>query len=162
MIVRAGDLHPAGLKVDLAVHAGRLGWERDFEIEVTGGRLTAHVRPSRNGLTCSGQIVAEARIPCARCLSPYQLPVQREFDVRYIAAPRGEVPEHIEVQVPREDLDIAYLNEEGEFDVEGLISEQIYLEIPMKPLCNPSCRGLCPGCGSNLNNESCRCQTSVF
>lgn len=161
MIVRAGDLHPAGLKVDLAVHAGRLTWEPGTDIEVTGGRLTAHVRPARNGLACSGQIVAETLIPCARCLSPYPLPVRREFDVRYVPPPRGDAPEHVEVQVQREDLDIAYLNEEGEFDVEGLISEQIYLEIPMKPLCTPACRGLCPGCGSNLNNEDCRCPASV-
>lgn len=161
MIVRAGDLHPAGLKVDLAVHAGRLNWEHGTEIEVTGGRLTAHVRPSRTGLTCSGQIVAETLIPCARCLLPYPLPVQREFDVRYFPAPRRDAPEYVEVHVQREDLDIAYLNEAGEFDVEGLISEQIYLEIPMKPLCSPGCRGLCTGCGYNINIENCRCPASA-
>ena len=157
MIVRAGDLHPAGLKVELVVHAGRLEWEHDSDIEVTGGRLTAHVRPLRNGLTCSGQIVATALIPCARCLSQYPLPVQRDFDLRYMPARRVDATEHVEVQVQREDLDIAYLNEEGEFDVEGLISEQIFLEIPMKPLCTPACRGLCVICGSNLNNEKCHC-----
>ena len=161
MIVRAGDLHPAGLKIDLAVRAGLVNWEHGSEIEVTGGRLTAHVRPAPGGLTCSGQIVAKALIPCARCLLPYSLPVLREFDVRYVPAPRGDAPEHVEVHVQSEDLDIAYLNEEGEFDVEGLISEQIYLEIPMKPLCSAECRGLCPHCGSNRNNENCRCPASV-
>ena len=158
MIVRAGDLQPAGLRVDQAVHAGRLTWEQGSEIEVTGGRLTAHVSPSRTGLACRGSIDAEALVPCSRCLVSYPLPVQREFEVRYVPAPTGYAPENAEVQVQREDLDIAYLNEEGEFDIEELISEQIYLEIPMKPLCSPACRGLCPGCGCNLNIEYCRCK----
>jgi uncharacterized protein len=39
-----------------------------------------------------------------------------------------------------------------------MAAEQVYLEIPMKPLCSPECRGLCPRCGANLNTETCACR----
>ena len=30
-----------------------------------------------------------------------------------------------------------------------------------KNLCSPDCKGLCPGCGANLNHEACRCKKAV-
>jgi uncharacterized protein len=38
--------------------------------------------------------------------------------------------------------------------------EQIYLELPMKPVCREACRGLCPTCGADLNAGSCACAAS--
>jgi uncharacterized protein len=35
--------------------------------------------------------------------------------------------------------------------------EQFYLALPMKPLCDSGCHGLCPECGTNLNRETCTC-----
>jgi uncharacterized protein len=35
--------------------------------------------------------------------------------------------------------------------------EQFYLALPMKPLCQEGCRGLCPQCGTNLNQSECAC-----
>jgi uncharacterized protein len=36
--------------------------------------------------------------------------------------------------------------------------EQMYLALPMKPLCRDDCRGLCPTCGANLNLAACGCK----
>jgi uncharacterized protein len=33
--------------------------------------------------------------------------------------------------------------------------------LPMKPLCRPDCKGLCPQCGLNLNDEACSCAPDV-
>ena len=35
--------------------------------------------------------------------------------------------------------------------------EQLYLALPMKPLCREDCRGLCAECGANLNLTTCGC-----
>jgi uncharacterized protein len=35
--------------------------------------------------------------------------------------------------------------------------EQFYLALPMKPLCAEGCKGLCPHCGTNLNEATCTC-----
>ena len=38
-----------------------------------------------------------------------------------------------------------------------LLREQFYLALPMKPLCQEDCRGLCPQCGVNRNTGTCDC-----
>jgi uncharacterized protein len=37
------------------------------------------------------------------------------------------------------------------------LRDQVLLALPMKLLCNPTCRGFCPECGTNLNFASCVC-----
>jgi uncharacterized protein len=39
-----------------------------------------------------------------------------------------------------------------------ILAEQVNLALPMKVICSSDCRGLCPHCGANLNNEECRCE----
>lgn len=40
------------------------------------------------------------------------------------------------------------------------IREEIILDYPIKPLCKPDCKGLCPRCGANLNEGGCTCGTT--
>ena len=55
-----------------------------------------------------------------------------------------------EVELEKDELGALII--EGEhLDTEPLIAEQILLEVPMKPLCSPECRGLCPRCGADRN-----------
>ncbi|MBI3635882.1 MAG: DUF177 domain-containing protein, partial [Candidatus Rokubacteria bacterium] len=46
-----------------------------------------------------------------------------------------------------------------ELDVSRLVETETSLALPMKPLCRPDCRGLCPLCGGNRNVVSCTCET---
>ena len=161
MIVRVDDLQPEGLRVDLALEVGPLSYQDGLEAAVSGTKLTALIRPSRGGVTCTGGVVAAISMPCSRCLASCTLQVDRQFDVCYLPAPPAGEVGGLDFQIPREDLDVSYLDAEGKLDMRDLVSEQIYLAFPMKPLCAPECRGLCPGCGSNLNAEICRCRTSA-
>lgn len=34
----------------------------------------------------------------------------------------------------------------------------LWLEMPMRILCHPACKGLCPACGANRNETACACQ----
>jgi len=45
-----------------------------------------------------------------------------------------------------------------EIDLSGLVWEALALELPMKPVCSDECRGLCPVCGGNLNENDCGCR----
>jgi len=47
--------------------------------------------------------------------------------------------------------------EGGELHLSEIACEQIFLEIPYQPLCHEECKGLCPGCGKDLNLLSCEC-----
>jgi len=161
VLVRAGDLQPEGLQLDLRPDIDTLSYEGAIEIGVEQPVLTARVVPSRGGLKCSGRLEATARVPCSRCLEPYSLPVDRPFDLAYLPAPKQHGEEGMELQISRDEMDVAFLDDGDQLDMNVLAAEQVYLALPMKPLCSESCRGLCPGCGSNLNLEACRCAATV-
>ena len=59
-----------------------------------------------------------------------------------------------------EDEDIVLL-ENDEVDLGDLARTAFILDIDTKFLCAPDCKGLCPGCGVNLNFEPCRCKKEV-
>ena len=42
-------------------------------------------------------------------------------------------------------------------DIDGLVRDDILLELPSKYLCSDECKGLCPKCGANLNEKACGC-----
>lgn len=53
--------------------------------------------------------------------------------------------------------DIIYYNR-GVLDIDEYILMEVASSLPMKTLCDDNCKGLCPGCGIDLNKESCTCQ----
>lgn len=56
-----------------------------------------------------------------------------------------------------EDDDIVLLDDD-EVDVTELARDAFILDMDTKFLCSEDCKGLCPGCGADLNRESCRCK----
>jgi uncharacterized protein len=97
---------------------------------------------------------ADIELTCSRCLEPFTLPVATDFDLRYV--PRTENVGDGEKEVEEDDLTTAFYSED-QIDLGHLIVEQLQLAVPMKPLCNEACKGLCPQCGTNLNISSCDC-----
>ena len=101
-----------------------------------------------------GRVTTTLELPCGRCLEPFTLPVDASFDLRYQphAANTGEGEREIE----EDDLSTAFYENEA-IDLGQLMREQFYLALPMKPLCDEHCLGLCTVCGTNLNRETCGC-----
>jgi uncharacterized protein len=42
-------------------------------------------------------------------------------------------------------------------DLRDEIAQQIVMTLPVKPLCDSACKGLCSRCGANLNRRPCTC-----
>ena len=61
-----------------------------------------------------------------------------------------------EVELGEEDVEVSYYRDDA-IDLAGLMREQFYLALPMKPLCTDDCKGLCPQCGTNRNVSQCSC-----
>ena len=57
-----------------------------------------------------------------------------------------------------EENDEILLLDDGAFDLDELAREAFILNMDTKMLCREDCRGLCSGCGANLNFEACRCK----
>ncbi len=104
-----------------------------------------------------GRVRTVLELACSRCLDRLSLPVDGAFDLLYVAqsANAGEG----EREVEPDDLTTAYYRDDV-IDLGLLMREQFYLALPMKPLCQDACRGLCPSCGLNLNAASCDCDTT--
>lgn len=107
-----------------------------------------------NAFGVTGRAATTLEMDCGRCLEPFRLPVDAAFDLRYV--PHRENTGEGEREVGEDDLATAFYRE-GMLDLIELLREQFVLALPMKPLCNEDCRGLCPQCGTNLNKTQCQC-----
>ena len=101
-----------------------------------------------------------ADLSCARCVEPYPFASSSTFHLRF--RPRPELPqqESDELEIAPDELDIEFYTDRS-VSLRDLALEQIQLSIPMKPLCEENCLGLCPQCGANRNRESCQCESSI-
>jgi uncharacterized protein len=102
-----------------------------------------------------GRVATTLEQSCSRCLEPFQQTVDSAFDVRYL--PQSENVGHEEREVEEDDLSDAFYRDD-QIDLRQLMEEQFYLALPMKPLCRDDCKGLCPNCGTNLNETTCKCE----
>lgn len=156
MIIRVKDLEPEGFHVEAPLSVGSMRTDAGESIGVRDARFLGDVKRSTRGVDLRGRLTCSADVPCARCLSTFRIEVDRSFHLRYaFAAPSGR-----EIEIPEEDLDVDFLKADGELDLGSVAMEQIYLELPMKPVCREACRGLCPTCGADLNAGSCACAAS--
>lgn len=106
-----------------------------------------------------GSVQFTADFECARCLEPYPIANTSAFHLTFAPRP-GAIEENEEIEVAPDELDVEFYSERS-IPLKQLAAEQIQLSIPMKPLCEESCLGLCAQCGANRNRETCSCQSSV-
>lgn len=112
-------------------------WELDsFDVKFIKKILikASFVRAGREILV-DGTITTHRYITCSRCLKDSEKDTCQKFQLSY---------------------DSSLLKDFLEIDSD--IREEILLRFPMKVLCKPDCKGLCSGCGVDLNIEVCRCK----
>jgi len=117
------------------------------EVEVTLRKARVRVE---------GELGADVVLTCSRCLKSFDRRIQKEFEVEFVPDPVVE-NEGEEVALTYTDLNVGFYRND-ELDVTAVISEQIVLEIPMQPICQEACQGLCHQCGADLNEGDCNCQ----
>ncbi|HYY68571.1 MAG TPA: DUF177 domain-containing protein [Terriglobales bacterium] len=102
-----------------------------------------------------GDFSTQLELRCARCLEQVLRNVAGEFDLIY--RPRGADAGVEERSIGGSEADIGYYQGEGLL-LEDVLREQVLLAVPLKAICNDTCKGLCPRCGQNLNFGTCACQ----
>lgn len=146
--------NPLRLNVGFIIHEAP-GYSRVFEIDLpevvladdlTVRALVGSAKISRTGegllaeLDLSGTVAAE----CVRCLDEFHQKLHARFTELY-AFGKARTKQELELTVP----------EDGHIDFTPLVREYLILEIPIRPLCQPECAGLCSICGANRNLEDC-------
>ena len=133
-VSQIGDLHAEGRAELIVEHRGH---HQDVE-----------------DIRLVGNLTAEMEVACARCLEPVVHKVARDFDLIY--RPQGVDRRGEEVSISEAETEIGYYQGEGIL-LEDVLREQVVLAMPVKTVCREECKGLCPSCGRNLNQEQCDC-----
>ena len=100
-------------------------------------------------LLCGMTLTTTLHCTCDRCGEEYDA----DKTVRYDCVLAEE-------RASDESDDIIVLDND-EVDVEELARDAFILDMDTKFLCSEDCKGLCSGCGANLNREACRCKKAV-
>jgi uncharacterized protein len=101
-----------------------------------------------------GSLATSLELSCARCLEPVAQDVKRDFELLY--RPLGTDAGRDELSVTDAEAEIGYYQGEGLL-LEDVLREQVLLALPLKVTCREDCKGLCPHCGANLNQDQCSC-----
>lgn len=107
------------------------------------------VLPQKQGVLLKGFIRGRVSAPCSRCLESGIIQINESFDLfedfdDYL---RGNTDTGI----------LKYENGLWMINIRQVILEQFVLATPDKVLCHEECQGICPVCGSNMNNTACQC-----
>jgi uncharacterized protein len=123
-------------------------------------RVWGHASRKRDEVTLRGSIDTTVELLCDRCAAPTTMPVNVEFKAELgLAAPGEGEPDGTELS----DAVMNFSTLDGDaVNLDEIVREQILLALPTRQLCGEECKGLCPTCGANLNEQSCDCQSKTI
>jgi len=126
----------------------------DFDFR---GPLDSEADITKAGKTIliKGRVKTVLQMSCVRCLKEFTYPLSSTFDLTLLHLKEASLSE--EAELSEEDLESSFF-EGGEIHVSEIACEQIFLEIPLQPLCQEDCKGLCPVCGKDRNASPCDCR----
>lgn len=160
MRIELATIKPQGMRIEIGISARALAdWEAETGEEsglTLGAPISGWVEigPVKDGLRVAGRLTAKLKAECGRCLAPVAEDLEIDLDLKLV---KSFGVEESEYRLAREELDQDQIDGE-ELDLTGLVVEQIALNREMALLCDPQCRGLCPGCGADLNRAECGCE----
>ncbi len=169
MRVNIDEIKEAGLRrtwdvtredLDLMISGDKAGYRARGPAHVD-----ASLRKLERRVLLGARAKAELTVPCGRCLAPVDVDVPVEFELTLV--PSDEYADE-----PRADEDKGRAKVGGSFepadaeedvytgkaiDLDPILREQTLLALPSYPVCRDDCKGLCPVCGTNLNERECGC-----
>ena len=151
-------------RLDEALRGDRAGYQavRPSRVEARLERLGRRVR-----LRATTSV--ELTSPCGRCLGPARTTVPVDFQLSLVpveevaeaeGGSRESGEEHSEGSFTPHQVDEETYQGKV-IDLDPLVEEQVVLALPAYPVCRDGCKGLCPVCGQNQNEQACGCDRHV-
>ena len=101
-----------------------------------------------------GPLHGEIELTCGRCLSRFGCRLTLDIEEEYF--PTNDIVTGTSLTLPDEPGSFT-IDQHNILDLTEAIRQYALMAIPIKPLCRADCAGLCPTCGSNLNQAPCQC-----
>ncbi len=113
-----------------------------------------------NDFLFQGHLKGVYERPCDRCLEAARVTWELEVGWLFEEGPGGVYsPKTLDDDT--DEMDEALIerhpSQAGTMDLGPCVWEEVVLNVPLKFLCKPDCRGLCPRCGANRNETPCTC-----
>ncbi len=160
MVIRVSDIPPEGLEIHFNPGKDWKPAKQFKQIDLAAPLCSViKLKKEQNKIRLTGELNAVLWLFCARCLEPFHYPLDITID--YVLIPKHQMPKEEGLRLKNKDMEIEFFNG-TELDIDHVINEQIFLNIPIKPLCHRNCVGLCPYCGTNLNKKRCNCKGPSF
>ncbi|MCL4541321.1 MAG: DUF177 domain-containing protein [Chloroflexi bacterium] len=114
------------------------------------------------GVLVKARLEADVRLECSRCLEEFDQTIAFPFEERFV--PTVDIDTGLLVHDPIEDQDDEDVFEIDKFhhiDLHEAVRQHALLRLPLQPLHDDNCLGLCPSCGSNRNWGQCHCEDQM-
>jgi uncharacterized protein len=126
--------------------ASNLGLKEPY---FNGVDLDVKMDKSHSQIVVNMDLSLNAKFFCDRCNDEFVAELKNHFMITYLFSKE---------QCESEDDNLYFLPPEADkIDLKPDVVDYAFLAIPMKKLCREECKGLCSGCGANLNRETCSC-----
>jgi uncharacterized protein len=144
MFIDINTIGTEGFSFDRSVRLHGLEGPSRESIPDLDARLEGTVSPVPGGAELRARLGATVPLMCSRCLETFSWDVRMAFAWKVL-------------KTSTDDDASVLVAPEGKIGLEDLATEQLYLNLPLKPICTPTCQGLCPTCGTNRNLGACEC-----
>ncbi len=149
MFIDINKIDEQGESLDHELKLDDLDDDGGVKMPVARARLTGRVEKAPHGAVVEARVEATVRRACGRCLEVFEASVSTEFTLALV--PELPSPSDPTAAAAAQSDGDLFEAPEGKADLELMATEQIYLSLPIKPVCRKDCKGLCPGCGANRN-----------
>lgn len=152
MAIKINDIPPEGLTLELADKLDLF----DEGTASTAFTAVLTLKPTGGGtIHIAGRVRAEPLLECSRCLKRFQYPIDSQLNITVSPVTAMDaVPEH---ELTGSELETEFYQGD-EIEPPEFVKEQLLISVPMVPVHDPACKGLCPVCGTDLNETECGCR----
>jgi uncharacterized protein len=153
------DLHatePEVIRLDESLELTDLKLSGGEPLVVKSARLEGQATRGPDGVELRARLETRLEMPCCRCLDSFEISIDGDFQLIL-------VPDAVEFGVGETEMSgrvsLMFYAEGGRAELDAIAEEQIYLNLPLKALCQDDCQGLCSTCGANRNRLKCGCRS---
>jgi uncharacterized protein len=149
------ELRPVPFKVDIPTNEIDFGrqMQQSSVLHAEGSaRLLNH---SLGEVRVQGSLSVVMEGSCDRCLESASFPLEHRFDLIYM--PAADAANGGEQEISESGVEVGYYEGNG-LTLNDVLREVVLLALPMQLVCSEACKGICPICGQNRNQQDCGCQ----
>ncbi|WP_457640871.1 YceD family protein [Persephonella sp.] len=141
---------------EFSIPFNSLGLPEEYSSEKENVDVHLYIIKEKDGYLVSLTVNSDIQLECSRCLESFNMDLNGTSNI--FLSKRKLIGDS---ELHEKDLIMEYLEDEEHFNLSELLREEILVQTPMKPLCDEKCKGICPVCGSNRNENQCICEEKL-